>query len=57
MQEAITSILSGISSLMTTLFNVSQAEGADNTLAYVALLPIVGGIVARGVSVVRAGRG
>lgn len=55
MQEAITSILSGISSLMTTLFTV-QSEG-DNTLAYVALLPIVGGIVARGVSVVRAGRG
>lgn len=55
MTDAITNILSGISSLMTTLFTVGAA--GDNTLVYVALLPIVGGVVGRAVSVVRAGRG
>lgn len=54
MTDAITNILSGISSLMTTLFTVGSG---DNTLVYVALLPIVGGVVGRAVSVVRAGRG
>ena len=55
MTDAITNILSGISSLMTTLFTASQS--GDNTLVYVALLPVVGGVVGRAVSVVRAGRG
>lgn len=55
MTDAITNILSGISSLMTTLFTVGSS--GDNTLVYVALLPIVGGVVGRAVSVVRAGRG
>lgn len=55
MSDAITNILSGITSIMTTLFTAST--GGDNTLLYVALLPIVGGVVGRAVSVVRAGRG
>lgn len=55
MTDAITNILSGISSIMTTLFTVDA--GGNNALLYVALLPIVGGVVGRAVSVVRAGRG
>lgn len=56
MSDAITNILTGISSIMSTLFTPA-ATGGDNTLLYVALLPIVGGLVGRAVSVVRAGRG
>lgn len=55
MQDAITNILSGITSVVTQLFTVSQS--GDNTLVYVSLLPILSGVIGRTVAVTRKGRG
>lgn len=55
MSDAITNILSGITSIISQLFTVSQS--GDNTLVYVSLLPIVSGVIAKTVGVVRTGKG
>lgn len=55
MADAVQTILTGISTIITSLFSLSAGE--PTTLGMVACLPIVGGIVGKVVSVVRRGRG
>lgn len=57
MADIISAILSNMGTVMTTLFAAGTDAGAVPVLATVAMLPVVGGVVARVVSVVRAGRG
>lgn len=57
MAQIISTILSNMGTVMTTLFNEGTAADGVPVLATMAMLPVVGGVIARVVSVVRAGRG
>lgn len=57
MSQIISTILSNMGTVMTTLFNEGTAADGVPVLATVAMLPVVGGVIARVVSVVKAGRG